>query len=259
MKREKTFVDHRRNTILEKMQESPQVKVDELAQLLGVSVITIRRDLQYLEDQKKINRFYGGASSTQGASSEGAVSDVDVYRTLIAKYAATLVSDGDSLFINTSRNALQLLKYVKSQNVTVITNNGKALSTDHAPGVSIILTGGELRYPKEAMVGDFAIRNLQTVFAKKSFIGCSGFSLECGMTTEIANEVNINELMISRVHGTTYILADHTKIGHNSSFTSCTLEKLTHLITDEKAPADVVEGLRERGIHVHQVSKKDFL
>ena len=80
----------------------------------------------------------------------------------------------------------------------------------------VILTGGELRYPKEAMVGDYAIRNLQTVIAKKSFIGCSGLDPATGMTTENANEVTINQLMVRNVAREAYLLADHTKLGRGA-------------------------------------------
>ena len=164
---------------------------------------------------------------------------------------------GDSLFINTSRNALQMLEYVKSRNVTVITNNGKVMRMDYNDGISIILTGGEIRHPKEALVGDFAIRNVQNVFPKKAFIGCSGFSPVSGMTTEIAGEVKINELMIQNA-GEVYVLADHTKIGKKSSFTSSPVQKIGHLITDEKAPQQILDELTEAGVKVHLVRKGDF-
>ncbi|MDO4272633.1 MAG: DeoR/GlpR family DNA-binding transcription regulator [Eubacteriales bacterium] len=256
MKRERAFVENRRKRILEQIKETPGIRVDELAEMFEVSAITIRRDLQYLEDQKKLVRFYGGATINEQNADQD-MDEVQLYRMLIAKYAATLVEDGDSLFINTSSNALQMLQYVTSKNVTVITNNGRAVYGEQSPGVNVILTGGELRYPKEAMVGEFAERNLQKVYAKKAFVGCSGISVECGVTTEIANEVNLNELMLRRATKTAYILADHTKIGHNSSFRTCRIERVTHLITDEKAPADIIGAMREMGIHVHQVRKDD--
>lgn len=251
MKRERSYVDGRRNKILEIMQQQPEVKVEELAKMFEISAVTVRRDLQYLEDQKKINRFYGGASVKD--EKEEQMDLTSQYRELIAKYASKFIEDGDTLFINTSSTALHLVKYIDKKNVTAITNNGRAIGIDHGDGLSIILTGGELRYPKEAMVGDFAVRNLQTIYAKKSFIGCSGISVETGMTTEIANEVNINELMINNTMGETYILADHTKIGKNSSFISCSLEKIDNLITDELVPEEVLEQFREKNVKVHIV------
>lgn len=179
--------------------------------------------------------------------------EVQMCRRRIAMFAASLVEDGDSLFINTSRNALQMLEYIQCENVTVITNNGKAIYSEHSPEVSVILSGGELRHPKDAMVGDFALRNLQTIYAKKAFVGCSGISAQTGMTTEIFNEVSINELMINHATQDVYLLADHTKIGSNSSFISCPIEKINYLITDEKAPEDALEMIREKGVQVYQV------
>ena len=253
MKREQAYVEERRNKILEIIKKDLEVKVEYLAKELEVSLITIRRDLQYLEDRKLLMRVYGGAVVVQTEQTKQ--EELFLYRSLIAKYAAQFVDDKDTLFINTSSNALMMTKYITKNNVTVITNNGKAITSEHGQGVSIILTGGELRYPKEAMVGDFAIRNLQTVFAKKAFIGCSGVSGTAGVTTEIANEVKVNELMIHNATNGVYVLADHTKIGKNSSFTSASIEGVTHLITDEKAPEDLLEELRAKGVQIHQVRK----
>ncbi|MGL5435833.1 MAG: DeoR/GlpR family DNA-binding transcription regulator [Lachnospiraceae bacterium] len=253
MKRERACVDNRRNRIVEMMQKNPEVRVDELAQILEVSLITIRRDLQYLEEKGMLIRTYGGAVASLDTRDE-----VQMYRKLIARYAATLVSDGDTLFVNTSRNALKVLEYIEADNITVITNNGKAINGERPKGVSVVLTGGELRHPKDAMVGDFALRNLQPIYARKAFIGCSGISAEAGMTTEIFNEVSINELMIDHVTQDVYVLADHTKIGKNSSFISCPIEKIKYLITDEKASEEALELIREKGVLVHQVSRTDF-
>ena len=120
------------------------------------------------------------------------------------------------------------------------------------------MTGGEIRHPKDAMIGDFAIRNVQNIFPKKAFIGCSGISPVSGMTTEIAGEVKVNELMIKNATKDVYILADHTKIGKNSSFTSASIKEINHLITDEKAPVEVLNELKNLGVKIHQVHKGDF-
>lgn len=256
MKRERAYVEGRRHKVLEMLQRNPQIRADELAARLGVSVVTLRRDLQYLEEQKQITRFYGGAKVSKDAA--GYMDDVAIYRELIARYAATLVEDGDTIFINTSSNALNMVKYIESRHVTVITNNGKAISQEKADGVDIILTGGEVRYPKEALVGDFTIRNLQNVYAKKAFVGCSGISAKVGMSTENANEVNVNQLMMEHVMREVYLLADHTKVGHSSSFTSCSIETIKHLITDELAPEEELEQMRMQGVKVYQVKRSDY-
>jgi DeoR/GlpR family transcriptional regulator of sugar metabolism len=252
MKREKAVVDARRKRIEETVLQNPEVRVDELAEKLNVSRMTIRRDLDYLESMKLLIRVHGGAVAASGEEEE-----LKMYRTMIAKFAARFVEDNDTLFINTSRNAIQILKFVERRNVTVITNNGKAINAERNHGTNVILTGGELRHPKDAMVGDFAIRSLEPVYAKKAFIGCSGISAENGMTTEIANEVNINAMMISHATQDVYVLADHTKIGVNSSFASCPIDMIKYLITDEKAPEEELEKIRERGVRVYQVGKNE--
>jgi DeoR/GlpR family transcriptional regulator of sugar metabolism len=253
MKKDRACVDNRRNRILALMEKNPRVRVDELADMLEVSLITIRRDLQYLEDRKLLVRTHGGA-----VASKSPMDEISLYRKLIAEFAAGFVTDNDTLFINTSSNALKILEHISCSNVTVITNNGKAIHCDHSQEVNVVLTGGELRYPKEAMVGDFALRNLQTIYAKKAFIGCSGISAENGMTTELFNEVSINEMMVSHATQEVYVLADHTKIGKNSSFVSCPIDKIKYLITDEKASAEALDLIREKGVTVYVVSRKDI-
>ena len=77
-----------------------------------------------------------------------------------------------------------------------------------------------------------------------------------GMTTEIAAEVKVNEVMIQNVTEDVYLLADHTKIGKNSSFTSSPIQGIKHLITDEKAPQDVLDELRSAGVLIHRYTKE---
>lgn len=260
MKKERIVVEERMNDILEILRKNPEKNVADLSLMLNVSKVTIRRDLQYLEDHKKVSRFYGGAKVLEAAKSEGLMEaeEIKLYRDLIARYAASLVEDGDSIFVNTSSNALQMLDYVKCKNVTVVTNNGGVIGKDYQNGLNIFLSGGEVRYPKNALVGDFAIRNLQTIFPKKAFVGCSGISALSGLTTEIMGEVEINALMLKNATKAVYVLADHTKIGKNSSFTTATIEKVGHLITDEKAPENLLDELRQAGVEIHLVGKNDL-
>lgn len=256
MKREKAYVDARRDQVLEMLRKNPEIRVNQLSEELKVSLVTIRRDLQFLEEEKLVTRTYGGAVPLKPPAEN--MDERSLYRMLIAKMAASFVTDGDTLFINTSRNAISLLRFIDRNNVTAITNNGKAIYCERPAGVSVVLTGGELRHPKDAMVGDFAVRNLQTVFAKKAFMGCSGISAQAGMTTEIFNEVSINELMIRHAAREVYLLADHTKIGNNSSFTSCPIEDIKYLITDELASEEALEEIRAKGVTIYQVHKSDL-
>ena len=253
MKMSRSIVNSRREKVLELVRENGDVTVNHLAEQFQVSPLTIRRDLQYLEDHKLLERFYGGARNSAEAGADLSENKKQLRRERIARYAASLVEDGDSIFINTSSTALAMLKYITSRNVTVITNNGNIINEKNPSHATIILLGGELRYVKGAMVGDFAMNNLTQVTARKSFMGCGGICPDTGMTAELLNEVNLNQAMFERVSKGSYILADSTKFGKKSGFVSCPAEQIENIITDADAPTELIREFREKGTWVHQV------
>lgn len=249
MKMDKVIVDERREKIMKKIQTAGKVFVNDLATQLQVSQLTIRRDLQYWEEKGAVERFYGGAKLIQNfISIDDPTRSNELYKHAIAKYAAHYVKDGDTIFINTSSTALLIINYIKNKHVTVITNNGKAIFMEHDPLLSICLTGGELRNPKESMVGDLALNNLSRVSATKAFLGCSGLSVHSGMTTAILQEVAINEMMINRCLGETFILADHTKIKNDHSFVSGNIKSFDYLITDNISDEDEIIAIQDAGV-----------
>ncbi len=257
MKKSRSEVNARREQIVSILNKAGEAKVPEMAVFLGVSEITVRRDLQYLEDHKVIERYYGGARMNDNFS----VVRKDMQtraKECIARRAAMLVEDGDTIFINTSSTALMMLQYITAKNVIVITNNGNAITSPKHSNVSVVLTGGELRNIKGTMVGEFAVHNIERVTAKKAFLGCSGLSLENGMTTEFLNEVDVNKMMHQRTIGGTYILANYKKLGFNSSFVSCSIADVDNVITDEKADPQIVEAFRARAINVDTVKIEEF-
>lgn len=252
MKMTKEVVDKRRKKIMQEIQVKGTVNVDELSAKLNVTPLTIRRDLQYWEDMGAVERFYGGAKHVQNFV-EHDIDPNEAYKHAIAKFAATFVDDGDTIFINTSSTALLVIKYIIGKRVTIITNNGKAIFCDHDPNVQIVMTGGELRFPKETMTGDFALNNLQRVKANKAFLGCNGFDSEVGMSTAILPEVIINESMISRCSGAAFILADATKINYVHQFVVAKPDSFAYLVTDTRVPAEQIEEFEEKGILVKQL------
>lgn len=248
------IVQQRRDNIMVLIQKTGKVDVEALAKQFDTSAITIRRDLQYWEDRGAIIRHHGGARLVQHMVNHNNTNYTnDRAKHAIAKYAAQFVCDGDTIFINTSSTALLVLQYIIHKRVTVITNNAKALLVRHDPLVSIFLTGGELRFPKEAMVGEFCLNNLNRVTANKCFIGCSGITCDDGITTAIQNEVSINETMINRTNGPVFVLADYTKIGLKHSFTSGQVHQITYLITDTSAPIETLEAIEQKGVKVFKL------
>jgi DeoR/GlpR family transcriptional regulator of sugar metabolism len=254
MKNNRAFIENRRRKIYQMLEQHGSVKVEDLSAELHASPLTIRRDLDHLEQLGFIERFYGGATLREN-SSQPSLPDSDnaLFKHAIAQRAVQFIADGDIIFINSSSTALLMLNYITAKMVTVITNNGRIMLSDYRDNVSIVLTGGELRVPKKVMVGEFALNNLNRVTATKSFLGCSGLTAEEGFTTANMHEVAINQLMLSRVTGERYILADHTKIGKKHNFISGSPDQISCVITDTEADKTVLDSLAVRGIQIIQV------
>lgn len=245
MKVDYKIVQQRRDDIMMIIQKLGSVSVKQLMNEFDVSEITIRRDLQYWEDRGAVIRYHGGAKIIQHmVNHDNSNFTNDRYKHAIAKHAATYVEEGDTIFINTSSTALLVAQYINKR-CTIITNNAKMLLAKHSPQISIVLTGGELRFPKEAMVGDFALNNLSKIRANKSFLGCGGINSESGVTTAIFSETAINETMIQNTLGSTFILCDYTKIGQTHNYISGSLEEVNYLITDINASDEELSHILE--------------
>ena len=138
------------------LQEKKVVIVEDLAKELDVSEITVRRDLQSFDDQHLIERFYGGARLLEGSFQKEEYLAVKPHRSKkqeIAKLAATLVHDHDMIFINSGSTAFLLLNYLSDRNVTIITNNGRAIFRNPSSKAEIVLSGGEIYEKKKSLVG----------------------------------------------------------------------------------------------------------
>ena len=248
MKMSKEVVDKRRKEIMQIIQTEKEVSVEQLVEKFKVNPLTIRRDLQYWEDKGAVERFYGGAKLIQNYVDNNEKYNNEAYKHAIAKYAAQFIEDNDTVFINTSSTALLVLNYIKAKNVTVITNNGRAIFSNYGNNVTVVLTGGELRTPKEAMVGDFALNNINKVKANKVFLGCSGFDIDTGMMTAILPEVSINEAMIRQGTGEIFLLADATKIGAIHQFIVAKPTSFDYLISDDRLEDEIYNEIINRGI-----------
>ena len=142
MKVSKAIVDKRRNEIMKTIQENNSISVDDLVEKYDVSAVTIRRDLQYWEDMGAIVRNYGSASLIQEFVDDNKNYDRFRYMKAIAKRAALFVEDNDVIFINTSMTAIMMIDYIKYKNVTIITNNAKAINKamiEHTKGKKFLL------------------------------------------------------------------------------------------------------------------------
>lgn len=257
MKNSKTSVYKRQQAILQQLNDKLTIQNDELAVKLGVSNLTIRRDLHGLAERGLVRLIRGGANLVSGALQEdpsllaksgSSLSNIEA----IARRAAELVNNGDTILINSSKTAVRMLNYIIGKRVIVVTNNGLALNMNLDPLIELIFTGGEVHSNKMSMVGEIAVHNLSRITASKAFFGVSGISARGGITTSILQETAINELMIRRA-GQCIVLADGSKVGQQNNFLISSADLISTLITDRTANSDAVFQLNEIGIKIEQV------
>lgn len=245
MKKSVAFVETRRQQILDTLTQRPASKVRDLAAQHGVSALTIRRDLDALAARGLLNRTYGGAALTPANNNTR-----DSCKRALAARAAACIHEGDTIFINSSSTALLTLSYITGRHITTITNNGRAIHQNPDPRIKLVLTGGHIQFPKEALTGEFALRNLEKVTAQKAIMGFSGVSLDGGLTTSNLDEVAINEMMLRRTTEKIVVVVESRKLGHDSTFRSGELAQVSHLITDSGADAAFTATLNRHGIKV---------
>ncbi len=258
MKNKKGVILKRQQIILQKLQKEKEVTVKDLVEELNVSPLTIRRDLEAFELKGVVKRYHGGATLIEGTLLEDPAAenlhteeekDID-YKRIVAKHAASLIADGDTVFINSSRTALLILDYIHGKHVNVITNNGNALNCNHDSSVNIVLTGGEVYSYKNSMVGDFALSTIRKVWANKCFIGVSGVTAEGDISTAILQETMVNSLMIEQSKDMVVILAEHTKLGKRHNFIIGNTKQITHLVTDYLADETILKKISDDHITI---------
>ncbi|MDO5137564.1 MAG: DeoR/GlpR family DNA-binding transcription regulator [Oscillospiraceae bacterium] len=253
MKKDKKSVDLRHQNILKYVRENGEVRSEDIAEMFGISLMTVRRDLQLLARKGLLHRTHGGAATIDAFYNTRKLSaEVNSCRDSISEFAASFVNDGDTVFINGSQTALNLLRFVGNKKVHVVTNNGWCIGADYQDGVTIQMTGGDLR--GRILIGEHTLQSLLEETADKTFIGCAAVYEDAEFVYDIPTEIGINEVMITKTRQHVYILADHTKLhfreDRSSSYGSCTYDCEHTLITDELADPVIIDRLRQNGTDI---------
>ncbi len=249
------MINKRQYAIVEFIRSKGIAYVSELSEQFGISDVTIRRDLNYLEKNKLIERFHGGACLCQEADfdlpnymqrSQSHLPQKD----LVAKRAEQLIDDGDTIFISSSSTALHVIDYLQNKRIRVITNNALAVTKNLDPNIELILTGGEHSFRRQSLFGEFAISAINRTKANKALIGVTGICVEHGITSTHYLESTINSYMLKQCTGKRIIVADGSKVGRSSGFVCADVDAVDILVTDESADAKELEALRKSGVEV---------
>jgi len=227
----------RKNEILQTLHKHGKVKIDDLSQLLDVSSMTIRRDLDILEKEGELIRIHGGAVLAKPLVQEVTFTQKESMelerKKDIAKKAVTFVKDGQTILLDSGTTTLEIAKLLKTRNnITVITNDIHIASFLLDSELKVIVTGGELQNNVGTLYGPQTDIFLQNVYVDILFLGAPAVDIKAGVTTPTLEKAMLKQLMIKAAEAT-WLVADTTKLDTKAFAKVCDLKELTGFITDD--------------------------
>jgi DeoR family fructose operon transcriptional repressor len=250
------LAEERRFRIREILAVNRTVSAAELTDLLGVTAATIRRDLAALEDEGVLLRSHGGAVSRTSSTSfqpsyNALVRTNPGAKYAIAREAAKLILDGETLFLEGSTTVFELAKQLnQNQRVTVVTNSPLIVTQLQSNSAAkVMCTGGELQKDVFYLSGLWAQRSLMEIRVDKAFLGVSAIDPSYGISTASQAEAQIKKILVN-IAKVRIGLVDHSKFGNKSFAQVGPITDLNIVITDFETDPKYITQLREAGVEV---------
>lgn len=235
------FAKERQSKIEQVILERGSASVLKLSRMLGVSEVTVRKDLDQLQKENRIVRTHGGAvvkyQSRPNVRFQNLVSVCVEEKQLIAKKALEFIEDGDSIVLDCSTTVCELAVLINAselKNLTVITNSIMTAQVFSKDTIEVIIVGGSLNPNINAVMGPIAENNIAALNADKCFLGMNGVDEEFGFSTDGFSDAAV-KVSICKSSKQSFVLADHTKFGKKYLAKVFDLdEEIDYLITDRK-------------------------
>jgi DeoR/GlpR family transcriptional regulator of sugar metabolism len=245
----------RQEQILRLISQKQRVTVDEICELLSVSVATARRDLEALAERGQVQRVHGGAIAIRRAPPESPVmlrsAEQADEKQRIGQAAAALVTDGETVFLGSGTTVLKVARCLRDRrNLTVITNSVLVINAlSDAPNITLVSLGGILRQTELSLIGHIAEQALAQVRADKVIMGIRALDLEQGLTNDYLPETMTDRAILG-IGREVIVVADHTKCGCVSTAFVAPITVMHTLVTDAASPPDFISVLAARGVRV---------
>ena len=246
----------RLSRIVEQISTNGSVGVGDLAETLGVSAATVRRDLQLLEEQRLLARTHGGAVA------HGVLYELPLrYRSArrqeekarIAKAAAQRVADGSAIGMTGGTTTTEVARALSDRRQLTVVTNSLNIASELAvrPNLKLVVTGGVARAESYELVGPLAEAALASFNLDVVLVGVDGISVAAGLTTHHDVEAHTNRALIARARRVV-VVTDSSKIGQVAFARICDLETVDEVISDTGADDEEVGRLREAGVEVEE-------
>jgi DeoR family transcriptional regulator, fructose operon transcriptional repressor len=232
-----------------------RVDVATLAELLGVTTETVRRDLTVLERQGLVRRVHGGALPVERLRFEPGVAEraeaMPAEKERIAKAALSYLPEGGAVLLDAGTTTARLAESIPDdRDLTVVTNALPiALTLTSRPRLTVLTLGGRVRGRTLAHVDRWALHSLSEITVDVAFIATNGLSLERGLTTPDPAEATVKEAMVNAARRVV-LLADHTKVGNDQFSRFALVEQVDVFITDTGLDEDTAAAFEAAGLEV---------
>ena len=251
----------RRNAVKELISKNTMMQVRALSKALGVSEVSIRRDLAFLEEQGFLYRIHGGAVLAENREGGRPFAlKVKMHaeeKRRIGERTARLILPGERVILDSGSTVLAVARHLQGDPargangvITVITGSLPVIELlAHRPGLRVLIIGGVFSPESEMVYGPQATAFLQDLNADKYIMAADGLTLERGITANHPLEAELMREM-ARISREVILVADSSKIGHSGFVSVLPADRIHCLITDAGAPEDFVKRIEELGVRV---------
>jgi len=253
------MISNRHKKILEILAGKESTSVQELAQQLNVTLVTIRSDLSSLARKGKIVRMHGSARLVEERVRQEYSFEIRRNINLhkkhrIGKVAASLVNSQDSILLDASTTVMSLAHELRKRDdlkdVTIIpTGLWTAIELMGCNDFNVLLPGGYLRHTTGSIIGLSNSEFFNGLIIKKAFLGAAGISMENGLTDTHLLEIDLKKFIINYVKEV-IILVDGSKFSQTGIAAYAEINQVSKIITDSSAPAEEVERIEKTGVEV---------
>lgn len=253
---ESLLPSERRQRILELVRLGSAMRVSRLSELLGVSEMTIRRDLVAMEDENLIERTHGGAVSKQERMTAKFHYQKNLQVNLaekqrIALRAAALIKPNDIVYLGEGTTVPLVVRYADpAMPFKVFTNNLGVIEEAREKSVELILLGGAYNPTTHSVAGSLTLEMIRQIYADKVFLGVDGLSLTSGLTTPDLEIAVIERSMIRHTRGQVIVMAHHDRFGLVAETVIAPLKRADVLITDRSLSAELLKDLESMRVNV---------
>lgn len=241
--------------ILQRLRVNGYTSVETIASELGVSDMTVRRDLALLQELGLISRHHGGATPVSDAGKIEMPYQLRITENIekkrrIGKTAAALVQDSDVVIIDAGTTSLEVARNLSQNRLTVITNGTEILDClAERSDIGLISTGGLLRWESQCYVGPLTLRAIKSVNANIAFITITGLSVTKGLTTRDMDIAEIKRAIMGAAEKIVLVM-DSTKMHKHTLTTVATLDEIDALVTDNELSPEDRKRLEVEGVQV---------